>query len=579
VGLAVVSSSSGSAATGSSAASTGADEDEPKIILALDCAGLVAAGRFAEAIPVCSAEITTASDQQPDEMGWLNRGRAYEGEGQAGKALTDYDRVINAQTGGNEGNGLAMSRLGRARIFLRQGRFAEALMEAVEVKNFKGDNGKHVSEAQNLEATAKGLEKKLADVQTKITAGQWAEADTELERMQLKEGVDLSRQIYTLRAQCLTRLARYPDAIRMYQGRAQLELESSDTEYQVGRLQLALGNLEKGRKLVDACARSNPDHRAALALRKKLKAIMGVLVDVDKMLIKQAVEALETLLKETTGQGVDPGEFYYDEGLASVMLARPFEFPILRLLCAKNLRLKQADPAIERCQRVLDLSQSSSSVVSPTEQESAWLQLGEAYVLAERYDDALALLRKAQRHFPRSQRLHEALQRTSTSLKKSKQKDYYRILGVPKDASEQEIRRAYNKAARRWHPDKQRDEGSKAEAVSKMQDLNAALSVLTDKKKRAQVDAGMDPEDPQQGAGGGHHGGPFGGNPFGHGGHGGGGFAFNFEDLFRQQQQQQGRQRGGGSGHQRHHQQHQQRQQRRGGGGGSGFDDFFKFDL
>jgi DnaJ family protein C protein 3 len=241
--------------------------------------------------------------------------------------------------------------------------------------------------------------------------------------------------------------------------------------------------------------------------------------------------------------------------------------------------LKQSDLALERCQRVLDLASTakgSGTIVSQADEEAAWLAAGEAFVLAERFEEAVNLLKRAQRQFPRSQRLNEALQKTNADLKKSKQKDYYKILGVPRDASESDIKRAYNKAARRWHPDKQRDESSKAEAVAKMQDLNAALTVLTDKKKRAQFDAGIDPEDPQAAAGNPFHGGggPFGGHGGPFGGHGGGGFHFNFEDLFRQQQQQQRRGGGHGGGGGGYHQQYQRRQ-----GGGQRFEDFFKFDL
>ena len=61
-------------------------------------------------------------------------------------------------------------------------------------------------------------------------------------------------------------------------------------------------------------------------------------------------------------------------------------------------------------------------------------------------------------------------------------KDYYKILGVKRDASEDEIKKAFRKLAHAYHPDK-----SGGDEV-KFKEANEAYSVLSDKKKRAQYD-------------------------------------------------------------------------------------------
>ncbi|KPL58623.1 molecular chaperone DnaJ [Rossellomorea vietnamensis] len=92
-------------------------------------------------------------------------------------------------------------------------------------------------------------------------------------------------------------------------------------------------------------------------------------------------------------------------------------------------------------------------------------------------------------------------------------RDYYEVLGVGKDASKDEMKKAYRKLSKKYHPDINKE----ADADEKFKEISEAYEVLSDDQKRAQYDR-FGHTDPNQGFG-------------GRGDFGGGGFG-GFEDIF-----------------------------------------------
>ena len=107
----------------------------------------------------------------------------------------------------------------------------------------------------------------------------------------------------------------------------------------------------------------------------------------------------------------------------------------------------------------------------------------------------------------------------------AEKRDYYEVLGVSKNATDEEIKRAYRKKAKECHPDLHPND---EEAVKRFAELNEANEVLSDKDKRARYDQ-FGFNDPTSGMGGGS---PFSGG-FDFGGMGGmGAMGDIFDQLF-----------------------------------------------
>lgn len=194
-----------------------------------------------------------------------------------------------------------------------------------------------------------------------------------------------------------------------------------------------------------------------------------------------------------------------------------------RALC--YTRLKKYTPAIADCTRALELDPSYTRA-----RKTKAKALGES----GNWEEAVREYKAIQESNPSEPGIAKEIRTAELELKKSKRKDYYKILGVEKDAGENEIKKAYRKLAIVHHPDKNPDDETAADRFKEIQEAHETLS---DPQKRARYDSGEDLIDPSEMFGGGAGFGPgMGGvqinpemlfNMFGGGGGGGSSFTFS----------------------------------------------------
>jgi DnaJ family protein C protein 7 len=130
----------------------------------------------------------------------------------------------------------------------------------------------------------------------------------------------------------------------------------------------------------------------------------------------------------------------------------------------------------------------------------AYMRRGNIYMTLNMYEEAKYDFQKVKDNDPSNKDIHKLLEDSKKEEAKAKKRDYYKILDIDRNASTDDIRKAYKKLALKWHPDRNSEsEESKKMAEKMFRDINDAYSVLSDAKKKRMYDAGSDPLNPEEG--------------------------------------------------------------------------------
>lgn len=158
---------------------------------------------------------------------------------------------------------------------------------------------------------------------------------------------------------------------------------------------------------------------------------------------------------------------------------------------ANNIKAKIAikenklEDAIEFLNKAIEVDQENTDYIKLR---------AETLLKNKDYDAAIFDYSRLQRMKPNDSGIARALQRAQEIKQKATRVDYYSVLGVPKGCNLNQIKDAYRKLVRQWHPDKYPGKDEKKHAEAMMKSINTAFDTLSDPDKRKYYDAGGDME-------------------------------------------------------------------------------------
>uniref|UniRef100_A0A668RJV9 J domain-containing protein n=1 Tax=Oreochromis aureus TaxID=47969 RepID=A0A668RJV9_OREAU len=275
-----------------------------------------------------------------------------------------------------------------------------------------------------------------------------------------------------LKAECLALLGRYPEAQSVASDILRMDSTNADALYVRGLCLYYEDCIDKAVQFFVQALRMAPDHDKARLACRNAKALKAKKEEGNKAFKEGNYEAAYELYSEALT--IDPNNIKTNA----------------KLYCNRatvGSKLKKLEQAIEDCTKAIKLDETYIK---------AYLRRAQCYMDTEQYEEAVRDYEKVYQT-EKTKEHKQLLKNAQLELKKSKRKDYYKILGVDKKATEEEIKKAYRKRALLHHPD--RHSGASAEVQKeeekKFKEVGEAFSVLSDPKKKSRYDTGQDLED------------------------------------------------------------------------------------
>ncbi|KAJ7089731.1 hypothetical protein B0H15DRAFT_269331 [Mycena belliarum] len=425
------------------------------------------AKRFGEAIDL----YTKAIEMNPTEPSFLtNRAAAYMGIKRFRSALDDCQLASTLQAAAPSAKTLL--RLARCQFALGSTTPALSTLRAVlaiEPKN---------TSALQLQSKISLLEGHLKNFENARARKEWAHARLALDKCLQGiegEGGEIPTEWRLWRVELELARGNLEGANNAANDALRLNASSPDVLTSRGLVLFLSGRLPQALQHVQSALRGDPGHEPAQRLRKRVK-------DVERLKEEGNVAFKSGRLDEAIdkyGEALERIGEVEEEAKGGQIRAT-----LLSNRATSLLKLNRHEDALRDTDASLLLTPSSFKALRTRARINLHL---------EQYDQAVADFKSAIQQVGMDgsagdadvRALKTELKKAEAALKRSKTKDYYKILGVARDCTEQEVRKGYRRESLKHHPDKGGDE-------EKFKLVVEANAVLSDPQRRERYDMGED---------------------------------------------------------------------------------------
>ena len=405
---------------------------------------------------------------QSEPVLYANRATCFKCLGRYKESVSDYKRAI--QLGPR--NTKNLKKLSSVYIIL--GNFGEASMLLQKCCNLEPGDSSHSYELNRVKKMVEDFEK----INEKVKETKWD--DVEEESKKLLESASSFIELQKIYIHACLELCKFQQVIDYIKNNVSSYTKSKDEEFQylLAKTYYFNGDYDLAKREINDLIRHGYNDDKYKKLKKNIETINEVKTRANTLFksqkYSQAIEEYNKLLD------FDPE----NKNFMSIILTN-------KALCQKKLgnnmdALKDVDKAIE---------------YNPN-YPTAYIRRALIYEEFKMFDDAKSDLAKAKELDPSNTKIEGYMNEANQKADSARNRDYYQILGLNRNATPEEIKKAYRKLALKYHPDRNSEsEQTKKIAQRKFEDVSDAYSVLSDPKKKQMFDQGVDPLNPETASG------------------------------------------------------------------------------